>query len=178
MKPIYIIFLSVFLASCGAKNAEFNPFDDEFRLHRNYNPINYDTVYTGCGFWNLTSRNSRLQHYYEFFDDESHILGKGFNIYIDTLNIERKIMIDETVNMCKNYPFDTAALRADLRTINIIDFEILSDSTWYSVVNLTRRSGRVEQVRMEMEYVDGRFIRLISYGRRNPNRPKKHFLFQ
>lgn len=67
MKNIGLLFITFIVSNCQPKNVEFNPFDNEFRFHRNFQLSEYDQIMAECGYWNLSKRKDDLEIYYQFF---------------------------------------------------------------------------------------------------------------
>ena len=48
-----------------------------------------DTISAGCGWFNLRQKEGRLRSYYQIYvDDWNNVVAKGFDYFLDTLNIK------------------------------------------------------------------------------------------
>lgn len=117
---IVILIGSVWMC-CRPENTTFNPFDNEFKFHGDFNLSDYDTVPGECGYWNLTNRNDGT--YYQFYLDEKDIVAKGLNIdldqlVVDSFNVEYKYDERKIVRILDSNPLDTNLLK--LRLANFI----------------------------------------------------------
>lgn len=64
---------------------EFNAFNNDLTLHRNFKIADYDSILIECGNINLTNRYTG--EYYQLFPESFEICAKGFDLLVDKVPI-------------------------------------------------------------------------------------------
>lgn len=157
---ILIVFLSL---ACQPTNEDFNPFDNEFSLHRNFKLADYDTLMGECGYWNLTKRDS-IQVYYQFFLDENPIVAKGFNyvigeVIINTDSVNYHYLLD----FIKNNSIDYVSTAKRLSAIGIKEVNPIDTVSDYMRVELLHNNGKNYYGYIASFANGGKITRQLSY---------------
>jgi hypothetical protein len=89
MKKSIIILIFITLNSCKP-SPTYNAFDNQFNISmREVVKDGCDTISAGCGWFNLRQKEGRLRNYYQIYvDDWDNVVAKGFDYFLDTLNIK------------------------------------------------------------------------------------------
>ncbi|QTD37699.1 hypothetical protein JL193_16820 [Polaribacter batillariae] len=89
MKKIIVILIFIALNSCKP-SPTYNAFDNQFNISiREVVKDGCDTISAGCGWFNLRQKEGRLRNYYQIYiDDWNNVVAKGFDYFLDTLNIK------------------------------------------------------------------------------------------
>jgi len=143
---ISILLIISTVLSCQQSSTDFNPFDNDFRLHSKMDFASYDTVLVQCGFWNLTMRSDNLSTYYQFFTDETPVVAKGFDFLINDLKvdtIQNDTQYDSLDNILKLISIDTSLIKQQLMVLGIKDIVILNDSSNFRNVKLIDNGNNV-----------------------------------
>jgi hypothetical protein len=114
MKKSIIILILITLNSCKP-SPTYNAFDNEFNISiREVVKNGSDTITVGCGYFNYRQKKGRLRNYYQIYvDDWNNVVAKGFDYFLDTLNIKGE----------KNYE-KIRSLKISNSQINELDSEL------------------------------------------------------
>lgn len=177
MKGIGVVFLTILL-SCGrSKNIDFNPFDNEFKLHRNFSLINADTVLAGCGYWNLREIDGSLETYYQFYGDEKPILAKGFILNLpDIVYFSQDSLESEEymLNLQKSNPIDFEFIKQELSGFKIKDVQVSEPPSAYTKIVLIDHNDSIYQAEVITNYEEGKIIRSLNYFNPRGNLSQKY----
>jgi hypothetical protein len=126
---ISVILVGAIWFCCSPKNNDFNPFDSEFKYHKNFSKTEYDTVMGECGYWFLYNKIDGT--YYQFFNDEKAIVAKGLCIDLDQITIDHAVgedSVDEKITVALGAsPLDTVLIKTRLANFVKIKKLILSE---------------------------------------------------
>lgn len=126
---LLLLFFLHSVTGCGPKNRDFNPFDDEFHFHKRFDISEYDTIRIECGYWNLTNRSSGA--YYQFFEDQPEIVGKGFRVYVDVAEVDttKDLPSKEFGEMVDKDPINLDQLKTRVSSLGIKDVKYVRHFT-------------------------------------------------
>ncbi|NOS93669.1 MAG: hypothetical protein HOP30_17260 [Cyclobacteriaceae bacterium] len=153
---ISLLFTLAFL-SCERRPNRFNPFDEVYKYDKTFNPSTIDTINAECGYYNLASGNDDLITYYQVYLDEPEIVAKGFELAIDTVEMDsvefRKLNSVEQVKTlyCK-IPIDTSLVLAKLSRIGVRNIKISSDSGVYCSIAMMNNDGDTVRADIDVFY--------------------------
>jgi hypothetical protein len=149
---IVILIGSVWIC-CRPKNAAFNPFDKEFKFHKNFNFSDYDSVTGECGYWNLTNRNDGT--YYQFYIDEKDIVAKGFKIDFDQIIVKNPDTTDDYrihLERIYSYPVDSNLVRKSLSNLNIKKVQFVYDSSSFPSIEIIDLNDSIHYTSLSWYY--------------------------
>lgn len=148
------------MLGCKPGNVDFNPFDNEFKFHRNFNLVEYDTIMGECGYWNLTKTENGLNVYYQFFLDETPIVAKGFDLKFDEISIFDEDSLenqDYLLNIIKRHPLNPDSIKNRLASLKIKDVKVYAPMELATLVEITDMRDSVYTASLEV-YFDGKVI--------------------
>ncbi len=165
MRNLGLILIVLIIVSCQSENVDFDPFDNEFRFHRNFKISDYDTLNGECGYWNLTKRNDVVKNYYQFYVDEKSIVAKGFSLDIDEIPIvEDSLNTDGyVIKLLEKHPIDFEQLKQRLTIYKIEEIKVLSPTDTYVKIELVDLNGSTYKADIIAVFEDNKFTRHLTY---------------
>ncbi|WKZ59102.1 MAG: hypothetical protein QY309_14665 [Cyclobacteriaceae bacterium] len=164
MRIIGMILMMTLAIGCAPTNENFNPFDKEFKLHKNITLSDYDTIIGECGYWNYTNRITGS--YYQFFLNEREIVAKGFNLKLNP------IILEDTVNqtdpkhifsILETHPVNLDMVKEKLQVYNVKQVRFIDDVDVISGIEITEESGSIQFASLSPYFADNKLIWQIQF---------------
>lgn len=152
-----------FLIGCDSSNQEFNPFDSDFHFHRNFDRSEYDTIVIECGYWNLTKQNGILSTYYQFFADNKQVVGKGFSLTIDELQLEDSSSDQKIKMLISKNPIDVNQLKTGLSVFPVKEIKIKPDTSIFLRVEIIDNHDSLHYAWIEPYPSQGKLYRQLVF---------------
>lgn len=161
----YIIIITFFWTGCKHSNTDFNPFDQDFQFHKNFNVADYDTIMGECGYWNLTKRIDGT--YYQFFDNKKEIVAKGFNVAFDEITISNYDSLEHNELMTKaikEYSFDINTIKQSLQKFQLKEIKFRYDTSLFPAIEMVDEEDSTHYASLTLEF-DGKdkIVREVRY---------------
>ena len=163
MKILVTILVGTMLIGCKTKNIDFDPFDNDYRFHKNFRLSDYDTIRIECGYWNLTNKHNGS--YYQFFLDESEIVGKGFNLTLDEIQVSYPDYdsINSIFKSMQKKLIDITSIQERLKQFGIKQVTLLPDSVLFDRLEMIDERDSVFYANILSQVENNKIIRQISY---------------
>ena len=166
MRNVGLIIMIMSISSCRPDNADFDPFDNEFKFHQNFKLQDYDSITGECGYWNLTKKNNNgLWTYYQFFLDEE-IVAKGFSLDIDEIPIINKDSLNTEngiIKLLERYPIDFESAKQKLSIFNIREIKIKEPVSTLMRIELIDSKDSVYQASIMTFFEETKMTRQLTY---------------
>lgn len=136
MKKILIVSIIFLLGNCKHKPT-YNAFDNEFDISlKDVIKDGCDTMSVGCGWFNLRQKKGRLRNYYQIYiNDWNSVNAKGFDYFLDTLNINGQKDYDR-VRLLKITDKNITELNSELKKYGYIFSNQKTDNYGYRNVEI------------------------------------------
>lgn len=164
MTRIAIILLIIFAVGCGPVNDNFNPFDNEFKFHKNIILSDYDTIMGECGYWNYTNRVTGS--YYQFFLDEGEIVAKGFNVTLSPILLQDSINQadpNHVVRLLQKYPVRLEEVEEKLQTYNSKLVRLTDNRDGIPGVEIIEENGSIQHATLSPYLENNKLIWEIQF---------------
>ena len=139
--PVQLI-IGLLLPGCNRSgDIEFDAFNNNLTLHRNFKIANYDSIHIECGNINLTNRYTG--EYYQLFPESFEICAKGFNLLVDKIPVPPSIhpeVFERTLH--KTHPIEFSILRDKLAYYKAEPIEFVNGEDAQGI-NIRDKTGNI-----------------------------------